>query len=413
MNILRKAYNSIKSLYRFVVLVIANLPGIILCNYKIFWEKFRGKKIIAFDICSYGQLQFIEPIVRKLGQSGNACSCYLFCNYSITDKKIEIGISKNKIFLSQTAFLCFGIDVFLQTEIYGRGPLTSKRIFIGHGQPNKWTYWSVENLNSFEYYFLYGRLERDMFAVIMNDNHDATKHIKLMDIGYPKLDDQINARYDSRKIFNRLGLNPDYKTVIYAPAWDPGCSLRTSGIEIVRRLLAIENINVIVKLHPVSMEPETSPNYIFFTGGVNWPKEFSQFENNPRFRFVNDYLVNPILFISDIMLTDFSGVALEFMTLNRPVIYLDCPEFYERTLKDWNCDPVVAKNDERFNAGRNAGLVIDDLKELPQAVRRSLENPKEFSEKRDKLTKKFLYNPGKGSEATVNAIYWLLNKKQA
>lgn len=393
-------------------LSISAVEYVVLC-IKIFFymllDRVKGKKIIVFHISSPGQIQFISPVYNELKKRNINISYYLACDYPIKNEIDGMNIPLSHCISGKITKCFFLTDIFLQTEIYGRGPKNAKRVFVGHGQPNKWTNWSEENVKAFDYYFLYGELERWMFEVIMKDRPDSTKHIKMMNIGYPKLDAQIQGLYDRVKVLEDLGLDPNLKTVIYAPAWDPGGSLRTLGTKVAEKLLEIEKINLLVKLHPVSMEPANSLHYDFYTGGINWQKEFSVFTDRSNFRFVSEYLINPILSASDVMVTDFSGVALEFMTLDRPVIYIDCPEFYNKILREWGNDPEVSKNDDRFNAGRNAGIVVNDLEELKKAVRQSISNPEELSVKRKALMKSFLYNPGKASVAAADAIADLLN----
>ena len=372
-------------------------------------EKSLGRRIIVFHICSLGQIQFIAPIHREILRRKLPFACFLACDYDIRSHTVGMDISPSRFMTTATAQQMELTDIFLQAEIWARGPEHAFRIFVGHGQPNKWTYWSNDNLKSFDFYFLYGELERSMFQVIMQSNVESTKHIKLFNIGYPKLDDQIQGKFDRETILRELNLDPAKKTVIYAPAWDPGGSLRTLGTGVVAKLLEIADINIIAKLHPASLEPPDSPSFEFYTGGVNWLEEFRKLESNPRFRYVNEYLINSLLFASDLMVTDFSGVALEFMTLDRPVIYLDCPEFYEKTLVGWGNDPEVSKNDERFNAGRNTGLLARDLGELPGQVKRALNDPAELSQQRKRLVDRFLYNPGRGSAASVDALEQILD----
>lgn len=365
--------------------------------------------MIIFHICSRGQVQFIIPIHQEMLRRKIPASCWLACDYPLYEQVEGLDIPLSRYMTTQVAEQMVHADIFLETEIYGRGPQNALRIFVGHGQPNKWTNWSAENLRAFDLYFLYGELERSMFEVIMQSQPENTGHIKLFNIGYPKLDDQLQGRFDRDAILRELGLDPALKTVIYAPAWDPGGSLRTLGTTVVAKMLEVENINVIAKLHPASLEPPYSPQYELYTGGVNWLREFKKLETNPRFRYVNEYLVNPLLFASDVMVTDFSGVALEFMTLDRPVIYIDCPEFYEKTLVEWGNDPEVSKNDERFNAGRNTGILVEELTELPVQIARALNNPMELSEQRKHLSERFLYNPGNGSKAAVDAMMQILD----
>jgi CDP-glycerol glycerophosphotransferase (TagB/SpsB family) len=207
----------------------------------------------------------------------------------------------------------------------------------------------------------------------------------------------------------QLRLDPSLKTVIYSPAWDPSGSLRTYGTEIAKTLLSIQDLNVIVKLHPASMEPINSPYFEFYTGGKQWEQEFSQIEN-PRCKFIKDYLINPYLFISDLMVNDFSGVGLEFMVLDRPVIYIDCPDYFEKILPSWHCDGHLAKVDDRFNGGRNAGTVVHTLSELKQQVEIELREPYRNSEKRKQLSSQLMYNPGQGAKAGTAEILRVLKK---
>lgn len=409
MNIIREILYIFQSIINFIF----HLPEIIFYTFLTLLEKLHGNKIIIFQISSVRQIQFFLPIYLELKKRKNKIVFYLACDYSIPNKIItELDLPRLHFILSSVAKYLYFTDIFLQTEIHGRGPSTAKRIFIGHGQPNKITNWSDENLRSFDYYFLYGDLERSMFEFIMKDKPEKTKHIKLMKVGYPKLDAQINRFYERKKIMNNLGLNPNLKTVIYAPAWDPGGSLRLYGIQVVKELLEIENINVIIKLHPVSLEPRNSPNFEFYTGGKDWKIEFQKFNHYQNFRYIDDDLVNPYLEISDVMVTDFSGVSLEFMVLDRPVIYIDCPEFYNKTLVEWKCDPDISKNDERFNAGRNTGIVIYHLNEIKKAVIDSLHEPNKLSSKRKALMKRFLYNSGHASQVAADTIIHLLNNDE-
>jgi CDP-glycerol glycerophosphotransferase (TagB/SpsB family) len=374
------------------------------------FDKIAKKKIIVFHISNPGQIDFVVPILNELRKRASNIRYYLASSYLIKKKSPKLGISLHRYFPGDYSKYLFLIDIFMQTEIYARGPRKAKRIFIGHGQPNKWTTWSKDNLSAFDFYFLNGPLERSMFEEILKEHPNIGERIKLIDVGYPKLDDQINGLYDKNSILSNISLNPEYPTVLYTPAWDPGGSLREKGLKIVETILTVENINLIVKLHPASLESFDSVNYEFYTGGINWAKEFDKFRSYPNFHFYTDTLVNPVLFVSDLMVTDFSGVALEFMLQDKPVIYIDCPEFYEKTLVEWGNDPIKSKYDRRFNAGRHAGEIVYDLNEIPFLIVSSLENPDLLSRKRKLMMEEFLYNPGAGSRVAVDEILKLMDK---
>lgn len=371
-------------------------------------DRAGGRKVVALHLCSAGQAQFHLPVIEELSRRGLPLTIYLALDYPMPEVAAAFGVPQQRCFPATAAHALPEMEMFLESEIYGRGPAQAIKVFVGHGQPNKFTNWSEENLRAFDVYFLYGQLEREMFEVIRQGKPESSGHIRLMDIGYPKLDAQMRGDYDRAEVLRGLGLDPERQTVLYAPAWDPGCSLRTHGLDIARALLDLGDVNVIVKLHPVSMEPKTSPYFEFYTGGTCWEDEFAVFKDNPRFAYARQQLVNPLLVASDALLTDFSGVALEFMLLDRPVLYMDCPEFYEKTQKQWGNDADMAKHDDRFNAGRNYGTVVPGVAELPGAVRRALENPQELSSRRREFISRFLYNPGRGAQVFVDAVLDLL-----
>jgi hypothetical protein len=375
-------------------------------------ERSTGKQIVYFHISSPGQMQFSLPIYRELLQRDCPVSCYLTTDYQMPDVEQAFGLCDEKCILAEFVTQLKGVDLFLQPEIHGRGPKDATRVMIGHGQPNKHTNWAEENLRAFDVYFLYGPLLREMFEQICEEKPEATKHIRLLNTGYPKLDEQITGKIDQKSVLEKLGLPTSNRTVIYAPAWDPGGSLREFGMDVVETLLDLPDTNLLVKLHPVSLEPVNSQHFEFYTGGVEWEKVFKKLESeHPNFRYINEWVINPYLVASDLMVTDFSGVALEYMTLDRPVIYLECPKFYQETLVTWKNDPHLAKTDDRFNAGRNYGTVANHVNELAELVKKELASPCEKSQLRSEFIKKFLYNPGNASKKTVDAIIELLEER--
>lgn len=361
-----------------------------------------GRATIVCHPNSINQMQFIQPILNAIVEEGFPASFYLALDYEVGEEFFA-PVSPENCFTSRIAPFLKNTQVFLQPEIYGTGPESAVKIFIGHGQPNKFTQWPKEQLQSFDWYFLYGELELDMFRVIMDANPKETEKIELLKVGYPKLDNLINGHYERAAILESLGLDPDNRTVLYAPAWDPGCSLRTHGLKIAHQLLSIQDINVIVKPHPVSLEPPHSPYFDFYTGGTVWKDVFAAIDNQ-RFCFLDTPQVDPYLAAADVLVTDFSGVALEFMTQDKTAIFIHCPEFYEKVQVEWGNDPSMAMTDDRFNAGRNAGIVVHDITELSQAIHDAESNPPAIAAKRQQLMARFLYNPGQGSRVAAQAI---------
>jgi CDP-glycerol glycerophosphotransferase (TagB/SpsB family) len=238
---------------------------------------------------------------------------------------------------------------------------------------------------------------------------DMTK-FELIDVGYPKSDALHQGKFHRTEVLSELGLDASRKTVLYAPAWDHGGSLRSFGDHVIEQLLGLDDVNVIVKLHPVSHTPPSSPSYDFYTGGINWVERFRKYESNPRFRHVADFQVDPLLVAADLLVTDFSSVALEFVGLDKPIIYLDCPEYFEKTLKlpGYETDPDYVRTNPRANAGRHVGIVVERVDGLASVAREAMSNPSVHSAKRRELAGMLLYNPGRGAEAAALEILRLL-----
>lgn len=385
---------------------------ILLISLLMLWDKVSQKKIIILDLEEFGFIQYILPIVRNLQKKDGSISYYIATNYIDSyDKFSELGVPDNKIFHNDITPALFLTDVFLSPHTYGQGPRRSIRINVSHNLPVKREWWPIGGVLNYNIHFLTGPMQRKKYENMFRKNRIDTKKIQILNIGFPKSDALLQGRYEKGDVLRGLGLNPEKSTLLYAPSWDPGASLRSFGEEVIENLLTIRKVNVIVKLHPVSYTPETSPNFEFYTGGIKWVDRLSRFEQNPNFRHVPEYSIDPLLLASDVMITDISSVALEFIILDRPVIYLDCPEYFEKTLKmpGWDTDSEYACNDPKANAGRHVGLVVEELSELRATVQRSLDVPHEFSERRKRLSKQLLYNPGKGSEAAANAIMELLD----
>jgi CDP-Glycerol:Poly(glycerophosphate) glycerophosphotransferase len=375
-------------------------------------DRLSGRRVVILFVEEPGFVQFMAPIVVELKEMApEVLSFYIATSYAENEVDLTpFGLQDALRFDPELAPLLLPASVFLSASVYGMGPPTAVRINISHNQPTKFEAYPKEYVRNYDAHFMTGPLHREQYEHMFELHGLDTSRYRLLDVGYPKSDALLQGRYDRRKVLGDLRLRTDRQTVLYAPAWDPGGSLRSFGECVVEGLLSIPDLNVIVKLHPVSHTPPSSPNFEFYTGGVNWAARFRKYESNPRFRHVTDFRVDPLLLVSDVMVTDFSSVALEFIVLDRPVIYLDCPEYFANTLKmpGYITDPDYAKNDPRANAGRHLGVVVEDVANLATAVRDCLSFPARNSAARRELAAKLLYNPARGAAVAARTVLELM-----
>jgi hypothetical protein len=375
-------------------------------------DKLGGRKVVIVFVEELGFIQYLLPIVEELKRKANrSISLYLATEHTDHADALSVfGVPPQRWFHPRVAPGLLLADVFLSASVYGKGPSTSLRINVSHNQPTKFEAYPREYVRNYNVHFLTGPLHREQYEHMFEMHELDTSRYKLVNVGYPKSDRLLQGHYDRSEVLGQLDLDAGRKTVLYAPAWDAGGSLRCFGEQVIEQLLSFGDINVVAKLHPVSYTPRTSSNFEWYAGGVDWVDRFRRFESNPRFRHVTSYQVDPLLVASDVLVTDFSSVALEFIVLDKPVIYLDCPEYFEKTLRlpAYDSDPDYVRNDPRANAGRHVGVVVDHVSELATAVARCLANPEEGTQKRRELAGMLLYNPGKGADAAATAILEML-----
>lgn len=374
-------------------------------------DRAAGRKVVIVDVEEMQYLPFVLPVVVELKKR----------------PRISIYVATLRVYKNRTEFSKAGFaparrldialsrrmnnaDIFLSAHIHAQGPEKAVRIHMFHNQPVKYVAFPAGPFKHYGIHFVLGTLSRESTENMIIHHGLQDRDIRLFDVGYPKLDELVQGRFSKKEVLRSLGLDPDLPTALYAPSWDEGLSLRVEGERIVETLLSIPDLNVLVKLHPCSLTSPKNPNFIFYTGGILWMERFKRFGRHPHYRFLTDAVISPILAASDLMVTDVSSVALEYLVLDRPIIYFDSPAFFEKTISavysefgyaGYKGDPRM---DPMLNAGRHTGVVIGGSAELQEAVKRCLSDPEELSSKRQELIKQLLYNPGSAAQAAAKTI---------
>jgi hypothetical protein len=216
-------------------------------------------------------------------------------------------------------------------------------------------------------------------------------------VGFPKLDALVNNRVPAREHAVALGLDPAVPTAIYAPTFSPQASLQQHGEAIVRALLDA-GLNVIVKLHDRSLDPD--PRY---SGGCDWRARFAALARHKRFLFADGADSGGYLLASDLLVTDHSTVGFEFCALDRPVIVFDVPELL-----------VAARVDRgRVELLRSAADVIERIDQIPGAVAKALRDPRAKRAARLAAAGEVFHDPGRATERALALCYELLEYPMA
>ncbi|MEW6284234.1 MAG: CDP-glycerol glycerophosphotransferase family protein, partial [Candidatus Eremiobacterota bacterium] len=211
---------------------------------------------------------------------------------------------------------------------------------------------------------------------------------RLVETGYGRLDALLQGP--------RPGLPTEGPLrVLVAPTWGPHGLLETRGEEITEVLLEAGFLTT-VRPHPMT--------------GRRHPKVIrglcQRFQGHPRFRFEDDVALSDSLLQSHIMVTDWSGAALEFaFAFERPVLFVDVPRKvrnpeYERL----GLEPVEVSLRTRLGAI----LSLDRLPEIGRSLQDLWLNRDAIRVSIREAARETVYNPGTSGAAGARYIESLL-----
>jgi hypothetical protein len=247
----------------------------------------------------------------------------------------------------------------LKRSQYGQRGI--KRITIFHGMAKDIMFHNYNR--NFDLLLVMGDYAKERFKELGMDNVRV--------VGYPKIDGLFNNSIDIHDYAKRLGLDPNKKTLLYAPTWGPLSSFPL----ISEKMEELSNqFNIMVKLHDKSV------------------KDWSGQLQNGKLIPINDPNIVPYYLLSDILISDYSSVIFEYSVLDRPIILFDTDtEHYNQQSIGYQW--------------RDIGLRVNDFGGLVEAIDRSLENPLEFHDQRQNYAKRiFKYLDGNSAQRAAKAI---------
>lgn len=206
---------------------------------------------------------------------------------------------------------------------------------------------------------------------------------RLEEVGMPKLDPLVQGHFDRVKILEEMGLDPARKTVLFAPTWIEGGCLDTQGQEIVRQLARLD-VNTLIKLHDNS--------YDLRKQRTDWAKELPPLLGDHQ-RLVRGFDSNPCLAAADLLISDASSVANEFLVLDRPLIFFRLGELEAH----W-------PSTDRQTWGTRTGRSIDRAAELAAVVEQELAEPEALGEIRRQAAADFFYAPGTAAARAADRL---------
>jgi len=154
----------------------------------------------------------------------------------------------------------------------------------------------------------------------------AVRSRNFIESGYPRNDiffkeqldgnDLLETDVESLRRINELR-GRGFRSVLYAPTWD-----NPTGNPIKNGVINMEKLSLFARQHKVL--------FVFkFHPSISYAEGFGEYDNIIYYDSTKD--IQPLLKISDVLVTDYSSVYMDYLLLNRPIIFF--PYDHEKYLK--------------------------------------------------------------------------------
>ncbi|MDT8321868.1 MAG: CDP-glycerol glycerophosphotransferase family protein, partial [Xanthomonadales bacterium] len=199
----------------------------------------------------------------------------------------------------------------------------------------------------------------------------------LFDWGHPRLEQVITAGKARRRL-----THPEAPaTVLIAPTWGENSIFHVCGRELIGLLLGA-GYHVVMRPH--------------YQSNRQWPKVIADvrdaFAGHPRFGYVDRMGETDSIMRSDLLVTDWSAMALEYaLGLEKPVLFIDVPRRIRNpNWRELGIEPVESA------IRQQVGEILSPaaLHEAPEAIERLRVEPGGFRERMRDLREALVFRLG-------------------
>ncbi len=190
--------------------------------------------------------------------------------------------------------------------------------------------------------------------------------------GWPKMDQLKTNNQTDRKL--ELGFTKDEMVILYAPTFSPRYTSAETLFSAIRELVHREDYRWLVKFHPLMDQ--------------KWIERYKEISGE-RLRIMNADDIFPLMEASDLLLTDTSSVAYEYLLLDRPIITFS----------------ATARHDK--------GIDINYPEKLASSIQESIRRPEAFHDQRKAyLEELHPYSDSRSAERVLKTIEKVLDSEE-
>lgn len=372
------------------------LNGIGLFNVAAWWRsRRRGKKRVAFQAFAPHLAQFFQPVIARLREENVELSFIILMHPQQTLRsRLELRTYARDVLRIPDENIKYywqavwdSYDLVIYADIYARFPIRKTTNWLmrhGAGTTSRMMSKSMFRKTMFDFDLILAPGCYDV-KLIQDFKEKFGLSANAVPVGLPFLDRLADPGLSRESYLKSLSLDTDKKTILFAPHWggisaDP----RILGRYFDRCIAILQetDLNAILKLHAASFN-------IVQADGIDW-RERIQHIGSIAVDFSFDDI--PALKFSDILITDLSSRAFNFMLLDKPVILISQAQLFDNL------------EVSRSSLMRRGSLVADDLDDLKPLIERADKHPNLLSAERQQVAEVCFENFGSATEAVVALI---------
>lgn len=345
---------------------------------------------VLFPVSTPLSLAVVEPLVRRLAADSRLSLRVTSRHVGRDEVRRRLGERVRTVPAWWAPFRRFDAAVCPGFFFHPRRRTPLVQMFHGVSPKN---YAARREVERFDTLFVCGEYHRRKFvrAGILAEGDPRGVRV-----GMPKTDRLVAGGEGFEAEVRAVRGASDRPLVLYAPtrSGSAGSSLESFGLDVVERL-ARGPIDVVVKLH------DRSDRRFRRKLAVDYAAELRRRAPSARVAATHD--VVPLLAAADVLVTDLSSVAGEFMLLDRPIVFLSCPEHEER-IRRAGAERFGEDDPHDLDWLRAAGEVAHDATAAEAAVGRALAEPSARSALRRERAELLFYHPGGATEVAATAL---------
>jgi hypothetical protein len=356
------------------------------------WQRFRQKQSVVVYSESRYYYQYFERLINDLLARDVKI---LYITSDKTDPLLKTSPSHMKVMYNKWkigfVFSKMKADVMLMTMpdlgnyFLKRSPTVGKYIYVFHAGVSTHQQYRKEAFFNYDTIFCTGNYQVNEIRKAEQLYHKQPK--ELLHYGYPLLETiQKETHADTRNV------------ILIAPSWFEGCIFDTY-IEDLLTALSDLPYEVVLRAHPeyVKRKPES------------YGRVQKIMSAHPQMMLDEEADLVKTLSVTDILITDRSGIAIEFaMGVGKPVLFVDT--VLKETNADWRelgIDPI----ENKLRPELGISISPHEINILPQKIEQLLQLNEGFAERMKKLSAEVFFNSEASYKSGVDYIIQQIQSK--